>query len=47
LCVSKITGRRQHAWAKTLHNGRGNCYLDDAKEMSPAIFHFFLDLFGS
>ena len=34
LCVSKITGKRQHAWAKTLHNGRGNSYLNDAEEKS-------------
>ena len=47
LCISKITGRRQHAWVKTLHNGRGNRYLNDAEEISPAISHFFLDLFES
>jgi hypothetical protein len=41
LCVSKVTRKKRHAWAKTLHNGRGKCYLDDAKETSPAIFHFF------
>jgi len=35
LCVSKITGRRQHAWAKTLHNGRGNCYLDERQGDAP------------
>jgi len=27
LCVSKITGKKRHAWTKTLHNGRGNCYI--------------------
>lgn len=31
LCISKITGRRQHAWAKTLHNGKGNCYIGNNK----------------
>ena len=47
LCVSKVTRKKRHAWAKTLHNGTGNCYLNNAKKMSPAISHFFLDLFGS
>jgi len=27
LCVSKISGKRQHSWTKTLHNGRGNSYI--------------------
>jgi cellulose synthase/poly-beta-1,6-N-acetylglucosamine synthase-like glycosyltransferase len=27
LCVSKITGKKQRSWTKTLHNGRGNCYI--------------------
>jgi len=27
LCLSKITGKKQHSWAKTLHNGRGNSYI--------------------
>jgi len=30
LCLSKITGKKQHAWAKTLHNGRGNSYIEIA-----------------
>lgn len=30
LCLSKITGRKQHPWAKTLHNGRGNSYINIA-----------------
>ena len=47
LCVSKVTRKKRHAWAKTLHNGTGNCYLNNAKKTSPAISHFFLDLFGS
>jgi len=29
LCVSKITGKKRYAWAKTLHNSRGNCYIDN------------------
>jgi cellulose synthase/poly-beta-1,6-N-acetylglucosamine synthase-like glycosyltransferase len=37
LCVSKITGKRRHAWAKTLHNGRGNSHLNDTEEMAPTI----------
>ncbi len=31
LCISKINGKRQLAWAKTLHNGRGNCYIGNNK----------------
>jgi len=27
LCLSKITGKKQHSWAKTLHNGRGDVIL--------------------
>jgi len=29
LCVSKITGKKRHGWTKTLHNGRGNCYISN------------------
>jgi len=25
LCVSKVTGKKRHAWAKTLHNGALPC----------------------
>ncbi len=35
LCVSKITGKRRHAWAKTLHNGRGNSHLSDTDSQNP------------
>jgi cellulose synthase/poly-beta-1,6-N-acetylglucosamine synthase-like glycosyltransferase len=28
LCLSKITGKKQRPWAKTLHNGKGNNYLN-------------------
>jgi len=28
LCLSKITGKKQQPWAKTLHNGRGNRCLN-------------------
>ena len=31
LCISKVTRKKRHAWAKTLHDGRGNCYLKGAK----------------
>jgi cellulose synthase/poly-beta-1,6-N-acetylglucosamine synthase-like glycosyltransferase len=27
LCISKITGKRQHKWTKTVHNGNGNQYI--------------------
>ena len=27
LCFSKIRGQKRHTWSKTLHNGRGNCYI--------------------
>ena len=38
LCVSKITGERRHSWKKTLHNGRGNSYLNEDKDVSLATF---------
>jgi cellulose synthase/poly-beta-1,6-N-acetylglucosamine synthase-like glycosyltransferase len=31
LSVSKVAGKKRHAWAKTLHNGRGNCYICNNK----------------
>jgi len=31
LCLSKVAGKKHHPWAKTLHNGRGNCYFNDAE----------------
>ena len=27
LCFSKITGKKRHAWSKTVHNGNGNNYI--------------------
>ena len=31
LSVSKVAGKKCHAWTKTLHNGRGNCYICNNK----------------
>jgi len=31
LGVSKVTRKKRHPWAKTLHNGRGNCYICNNK----------------
>ena len=28
LCFSKITGKKRHAWSKTIHNGNGNHYIE-------------------
>jgi len=28
LCISKITGKKRHAWSKTVHNGNGNHYIE-------------------
>ena len=28
LCISKITGKKRHAWSKTIHNGNGNHYIE-------------------
>ncbi len=27
LCIAKITGKKRHAWSKTVHNGNGNHYI--------------------
>jgi len=27
LCISRVTGNKQHPWTKTLHNGRGNNHI--------------------
>jgi cellulose synthase/poly-beta-1,6-N-acetylglucosamine synthase-like glycosyltransferase len=27
LCISKITGKKRHTWAKTVHNGNGNHHI--------------------
>lgn len=29
LCISRVTGNKQHPWTKTLHNGRGNNYINN------------------
>ena len=31
LFISKVTGNQQNTWTKTLHNGRGNCYINNLK----------------
>jgi cellulose synthase/poly-beta-1,6-N-acetylglucosamine synthase-like glycosyltransferase len=28
LCLSKITGKKRHKWSKTVHNGKGNNYIE-------------------
>jgi len=28
LCLSKITGKKRHKWSKTVHNGKGNHYIE-------------------
>jgi hypothetical protein len=32
LIVFKVSGKECHAWAKTLHNGRGNLYLQQQSQ---------------
>ena len=35
LCISRIIGKRQFVWKKTLHNGYGNNYIDYSRKQLP------------